>query len=91
MVSFICGIWKYGANEPIYKSETLQTEQTCDYQVGGQREWDGLGVWSSGCKLLYLEWVNKEVQLYRIGNYIQSPGINHNGKELKKIYIYVYN
>ena len=33
------------------------------------------------CKLLHLEWINNKVLLYSIGNYIQSPGINQNGKE----------
>ena len=31
------------------------------------------------CKLLHLERINK-VLLYSTGNYVQSPGINHNGK-----------
>ena len=30
---------------------------------------------------LHREWVNNKVLLYSTGNYIQSPGINHNGKE----------
>ena len=34
-----------------------------------------------GCKLLHLQWINNELLLYITGNYIQSPGINHNGKE----------
>ena len=38
---------------------------------------DGLG---SRCKLSHLEWVNSKALLYSIGKYIQSPGINHNGK-----------
>ena len=38
----------------------------------------------SSHKLLHLEWVDYEVVLYSTGNYIQSPGINHNGKEYKK-------
>ena len=33
---------------------------------------------------LHLEWINKKALLYSTGNYIQSPGINHNGKEYKK-------
>ena len=47
---------------------------------GGGRgtEWE-FGV--SRCKLLHLEWINNKVLLYSTGNYIQSPGINHNGKE----------
>ena len=35
----------------------------------------------SRCKLLYIEWMNNKVLLYGIGNYIQYPVINHNGKE----------
>ena len=59
-------------------------EQTCFCQ--GEGEWgrEGLGVWVSRCKLLHLEWINNKVLFYSIGNYIQSPGINHNGKEYKK-------
>ena len=34
----------------------------------------------SRCKLLHLEWINSKVLLYSIGDYIQYPGINHNGK-----------
>ena len=33
------------------------------------------------CKLLHLEWINNKVLLYSTGSYIQSLGINHNGKE----------
>ena len=35
----------------------------------------------SGCKLFHLEWLSSEVLLYRTGNCIQSPGIDHDGKE----------
>ena len=45
---------------------------------GGGMEWE-FGV--SRCKLLHLEWINDKVLLYSTGNYIQFPGINHNGKE----------
>ena len=40
-------------------------------------EWE-VGV--SRYKLLYREWINNKVLLYSIENYIQCPGINHNGK-----------
>ena len=33
------------------------------------------------CKLLLLEWMNSKVLLYSTGRYMQSSGINHNGKE----------
>ena len=29
----------------------------------------------------YMGWINSKVLLYSIGNYIQYPVINHNGKE----------
>ena len=53
-----------------------------------KREWgvsgmDG-GFRVSRCKLLHLEWKSNEVPLYSTGNYIQSPGIDHNGEEYKK-------
>ena len=32
------------------------------------------------CKLLHLEWISTEVLLYSTGNYIQSLGIDHDGR-----------
>ena len=32
------------------------------------------------CKLLHLEWISNEVLLYSTGNYIQSLGIDHDGR-----------
>ena len=75
---------KYGKNEPIYKTETdSQTQRTDLWLPRGRvrgREMDcesGVG----RCKLLHLQWINNKVLLYSTGNDIQSPGINHNGKE----------
>ena len=49
----------------------------------------------SRCKLLHIEWISNKVLLYSIGNYIQYPMINNNGKEYNKknvcVYIYIYN
>ena len=64
-------------------------EQTCGYQVVGARDRWEFRV--SRCKLLHIEWINNKVLLYRSGNYIQYPVINHNGKEYRKECIYVYN
>ena len=53
----------------------------------------GIG-WESGIcrrKLLYTGWMNHKVQWYRIGNYIQYPVRNSNGKGFGKECIYVYN
>ena len=39
-------------------------------------------------------WISNKVLWNSTGNYIQYPGINHNGKEYEKIYvyyIYIYN
>ena len=47
-------------------------------EVGRRMEWE-VGV--SRCKLLYTGWINHKVLLYSTENYIQYPGINHNGKE----------
>ena len=43
-------------------------------------------------KLLYIEWINNKVILYKTGNYIQYSVTNHNGKEYGKEYEkeYVY-
>ena len=58
-------------------------EQICGYQGEGGRgmDWE-FGI--SSCKLVYIGWINNEVLLYSTGNYIQYPGINHNGKEYEK-------
>ena len=48
---------------------------------GSGMDWE-FGI--SRCKLSHLEWISNEVLLYRTGNHIQSPGINHNGKEYFK-------
>ena len=63
-------------------------EQTCGCQGGGGMDWEFR---VSRCKVLHIEWINNKVLLYSTGNYIQYPGINHNGKEYKKECIYMYN
>ena len=73
-----------------------QTHRHSDQTCGCQGGWGEGRNWESGisrCKLLYIEWINNKVLLYSTGNYIQSPGINHNGKEYFKrlcVYIYIY-
>ena len=65
-------------------------EQTCGCQ--GVRRGNGMD-WEFGvgrCKLLCLVWINNKVLQYNTGNYIQSPGIHHDGKEYKKEHIYIY-
>ena len=65
-------------------------EQTCGCQVGSGEGMD----WEFGIsrgKLLYIGGINNKVLLYSIGNYIQYPVINHNGKEYEKESTYMYN
>ena len=51
-------------------------EQTCGCQGGG----GGSGMDLVDANLLYLEWISNEVLLYSMENYIQSLGIDHNGR-----------
>ena len=74
---------KYDRNEPIYKGERdSQTRTELWLPWGRGRGGSGMdkefGV--SRCKLLHLEWVSNEVLLYSTENYIQSLGINHDGR-----------
>ena len=34
----------------------------------------------SKCKLLHAEWISNEVLVYSTGNYIQSLGMDHDGR-----------
>ena len=85
---------KYGANEPIYKTEMDSQTWRADLWLpkgegrGGGMDWECK---VSRCEQLYLGWINKKVLLKSTGNYIQYPRINHNGQEYKKKCIYVYN
>ena len=51
----------------------------------GERGWwkDKLGVWDYQIQITIYK-INNKVILHSTGNYIQYPGINHNGKEYKK-------
>ena len=63
-------------------------EQVCGCQGGRSgMNWE-FGI--SRCKLLHLELINNKGLLYVTGNYTQSPGIDHYGKEYKKEYIYMH-
>ena len=76
----------YRTNEPMSKQKQTHRhrEQTCGCQGAGRSERDGLGVGARRCKLLHIEWINNKVLLYSTRNYIQSAGIDHDGKEYKK-------
>ena len=55
-------------------------EQTCGCQGGGEGSGMDEEFGVSRFKLLYLEWISNEDLLYSTGNYIQSLGIEHNGR-----------
>ena len=90
---------KYDTNKLIHtkqKQTQKHREETCGCQgeSGGGR---GI-VWEFGvsrCKLLSVEWTNSRVLLHNIGNYVQYPVINYNGRKLGqkngKECIYMYN
>ena len=63
----------------LWNRQGLNREQACDGRGWGRRmDWEsGDGKW----KLSHLERTNNKVLLYSMGNRVQSPGINPNGKE----------
>ena len=65
-----------------HKTETDSQADNRLVAVKGKGGGRGMG-WESGVgrgKLFNLEWINKAL-LYATRSYIQSPGINYNGKE----------
>ena len=81
---------KYDTNELIYEADSLiDMQNRCEWPRrkggGGGMDWE-FGV--SRCKFTYR--VDKyKVLLCRMGNYIQYPVINHNGKEYEKECLWV--
>ena len=76
-------------NPSTKRKQTSKTDLWWPRGAGGRQgvEWE-FGI--SRCKLLSIKWINNKILLYSTGNYIQSSGINHNGKEYKiRMYICV--
>ena len=73
---------KYGTNEPINKTEieskTWRTNLWLPRGRGGSGMDREFGV--GRCKLFLLGWISNEVLLYSTGNYIQSCGVEHDGR-----------
>ena len=68
------------------KKKSISSESELNIKYLGRRHWE-FGVRH---KLLHIEWINNKVLLYSTVNYIQYPGINHNGKNIKKnAYVYI--
>ena len=62
----------------------MDIENRC---VVAKGEGEGVGV--NRCKRLHLEWLSSK-DLYSTGNHTQSPGIEHDGRQYKKEYIYIW-
>ena len=41
------------------------------------------------CKVLHLEWISNGVLLYSTGNYIQSLGTEHDGRQYEQKNVYI--
>ena len=86
--------WTYQQNRNRLIRHREQTSG-CQQEKGRGMYWEfGVG----RCKVLHLEWISNKLLVYRRGNYIQYPVVDHNGKEhFKSIYIcvcvcvYLYN
>ena len=73
-------------------SKQKQTQKHREHTCGCQREGKKRGMrWEHGVgrrQLLHLEWINNMILGCSTGNYSQSFGINHSGKESKNnVYI----
>jgi len=55
-------------------------DQTCGYQEGGGKSGMDWEFAVSRCKLFHLEWISHKSLLCGTGNYIQSLGIEHDGR-----------
>ena len=56
-------------------------------QGQGRKDWE---FEISKYKLLYIKLINNKFLLYSTENYIQYLAINHNGKKMKNVHIYIY-
>ena len=55
-------------------------DQSCGGQGGGRESGMDWGFGVRRCKLLHLEWLSNEVLLYSTGSYVQSLGIDRDGR-----------
>ena len=67
-----------------------------EWGAGDDMDWE-LGI--NRCKVLYMKWVSNKILLYSTGNCIQYCRITYikknlrkvyNGKNFRKVYIYIY-
>ena len=80
----------YDTNQHIYETKADSDIENRFVVVKGEVGWGGMD-WEFGigrCELVYTGWINNFL-LYSIGNYIQYPVINHNGKIWKRTYMHI--
>ena len=65
------------SEEKISRNKLTDMENRLEVAKGKEKGWE---FEVSRCKLLHLEWIGSEVLLYSSGNYIQSFGIDHDGR-----------
>ena len=90
-MSLISGIKNVAQMNPATEQKQTQTWRTDLWLPWGEGERNGMD-WEFGfsrCKLLHLEWISDAVLLHSTGNYIQSLGIDHNGRKYKKDNVYI--
>ena len=72
---------KEGTKAPTYRTETNSQTWRTEAAKGVRR---GSGMDGEfevrTCKLLHLEWISSGVLLYSTGNYVQSLGLEHDGR-----------
>ena len=57
-----------------------QGEETCAFLGGGEGRGMEQELGFNRWKPFHSEWIDNKFLLYSAGNYIQSPGIDHDGK-----------
>ena len=93
LISLIFGI--YNMAQMILSTEQKKIMDMVRRLVVTRREGGGSGMdgeYGVGrYKLLYLEWISNGILLCSTGNYVQSPGVEHDGRQYKKKDVYMYD
>lgn len=75
---------KHDTNELIGGTGTRSREEPRGCQAGRKEGATDCGFGFSGCKPLYIEWMNSSVLLPSTANYRRHPAADHNGSDYEK-------
>lgn len=75
---------KHDTNELIAGTGTRSREEPRGCQAGRKEGATDCGFGFSGCKPLYIEWMNSSVLLPSTANYRRHPAADHNGSDYEK-------